>query len=113
MVRRFALALCLLASLVVIVPLVSSTAHNLRSHFAASSHHRRHSRAWWRRHRRMMRRRQALLARRRELLMARRNGTLPSYSQRTVGNHTTAPVAPAMAVEASNAPGLPNGWTSA
>ena len=113
MVRRFALALCLLASLVVIVPLVNSTAHNLRSHFAASSHHRRHSRAWWRRHRRMMRRRQALLARRRALLMARRNGTLPSYSQRTVGNHTTAPVAPAMTVETSNALGLPNGWSSA
>jgi hypothetical protein len=113
MVRRFALALCLLASLVVIIPLVSSTAHNLRSHFAASSHHRRHSRAWWRRHRRMMRRRQALLARRRALLMARRNGTLPSVTQRTVGNHTTAPAAPAMTVETVNSVGLPNGWSSA
>ena len=111
MVRRFALALCLLASLVVIIPLVNSTAHNLRSHFGTSSHHRRHSRAWWRRHRRMMRRRQALLARRRALLMARRNGTLPT--QRTVGNHTTAPTAPAMTVETSNALGLPNGWSSA
>ena len=113
MVRRFALALCLLASLVVIIPLVSSTAHNLRSHFAASSHHRRHSRAWWRRHRRMMRRRQALLARRRALLMARRNGTLPSVTQRTVGNHTNAPTAPAMTVETANSVGLPNGWSSA
>jgi len=113
MVRRFALALCLLASLVVIIPLVNSTAHNLRSHFAASSHHRKHSRAWWRRHRRMMRRRQALLARRRALLMARRNGTLPAYTQKTVGNHTTAPTAPAMVVEAPNAVGLPNGWSSA
>ena len=113
MVRRFALALCLLASLVVIIPLVNSTAHNLRSHFAASSHHRRHSRAWWRRHRRMMRRRQALLARRRALLMARRNGTLPTYTEKTVGNHTTAPMAAPMTISASNAVGLPNGWSSA
>src|SRR6185295_14258758 len=39
--------------------------------------------------------------------------TLPSYSQRTVGNHTTAPASPAMTVETSNALGLPNGWSSA
>ena len=110
MVRRFALALCLLASLVVIIPLVNSTAHNLRSHFAAGSHHRRHSRAWWRRHRRMMRRRQALLARRRALLMARRNGTLPAYTDKTVGNHAT--MAAAMTVETPNSVGLPNGWSS-
>jgi hypothetical protein len=112
MLRRFALGLCLLASLVVIVPLVSSTAHNLRSHFGASSHHRRHSRAWWRRHRRMMRRRQALLAQRRSLLLARRNGTLPAYTQKTVGNHAAAPAAPALNVT-TNAMGLPNGWSSA
>ena len=112
MVRRFALALCLLASLVVIIPLVNSTAHNLRSHFAASSH-RRHSRAWWRRHRRMMRRRQAMLARRRALLMARRNGAPPAYTEKTVGNHATASTAPAMYVETPNSAGLPNGWSSA
>jgi len=112
MVRRFALALCLLASLVVIIPLVNSTAHNLRSHFAASSHHRRHSRAWWRRHRRMMRRRQALLARRRALLMARRNGTVPTYTEKVVGNHATVPATPAMNVETPNPAGLPSGWSS-
>ncbi len=113
MLRRFALALCLLASLVVIIPLVNSTAHNLRSHFAASSHRRRHSRAWWRRHRAMMRRRQALLARRRALLMARRNGTVPTYPERTVANHAAVPAAPAMNVETPNPTGLPSGWASA
>ena len=67
MLRRILIGLCLLATLVVMIPLVSSTAHNLRAQFSASSHRRRHSRAWWRRHRAMLRRRQAMLARRRAM----------------------------------------------
>jgi hypothetical protein len=113
MIRRFALALCLLASLVVTIPLVSSTAHNLRSHFAASSHRRRHSRAWWRRHRAMMRRRQAVLARRRAPLMARRNGAVPRDTEKIVGNHAAVSPAPAMSIETANPNGLPSGWSAA
>jgi hypothetical protein len=114
MLRRIAIGLCLLATLVVMIPLVTSTAHNLRAQFSASSHRRRHSRAWWRRHRAMLRRRQAMLARRRAaraLMLARRNGTAPT-EPRVVGNHATIPTtmtlptAPAMI---SN-PALPNGW---
>jgi hypothetical protein len=114
MLRRIALALCLLVSLVVMIPLVSSTAHNLRSHFSAGSHRRRHSRAWWRRHRAMMRRRQALLARRRALLMARRHGTIPSLAPKTAGNHATPSTAAVLPVTTStNTPAiaLPTGWS--
>lgn len=114
MLRRIAIGLCLLATLVVMIPLVTSTAHNLRAQFSASSHRRRHSRAWWRRHRAMLRRRQAMLARRRAaraLMLAQRNGTAPA-EPRVAGNHATVPTtmtlptAPAM----SSNPALPNGW---
>ena len=114
MLRRIAIGLCLLATLVVMIPLVTSTAHNLRAQFSASSYRRRHSRAWWRRHRAMLRRRQAMLARRRAaraLMLARRNGTAPT-EPRVAGNHATIPTtmtlptAPAM----SSNPALPNGW---
>lgn len=115
MFRRLALSLCLLASLVVMIPLITSTAHNLRSHFSASSNRRRHSRAWWRRHRAMMRRRQAMQARRRALLAARRNGTVPTASTRTVGNHvvlpTTVTLTPKTSTDAK-ADSLPVGWTT-
>ena len=115
MLRRIALSLCLLASLVVMIPLVTSTAHNLRSQFAASSHRRRHSRAWWRRHRAMLRRRQALLARRRALILARRNGTLPSAAPKSTANHvalSTTVTLPATSA-GDNAFQLPNGWSPA
>lgn len=114
MLRRIAIGLCLLATLVVMIPLVSSTAHNLRAQFSASSHRRRHSRAWWRRHRAMLRRRQAMLARRRAmraLMLARRNGIAPT-EPKVAGNHATIPTtmtlptAPAMSSNAA----LPNGW---
>lgn len=115
MLRRIAIGLCLLATLVVMIPLVSSTAHNLRSQFSSASNRRRHSRAWWRRHRAMLRRRQAMLARRRArraLMLARRNGVAQPTEPRVVGNHatiptTTLPAAPAMK---SSASALPNGW---
>ena len=114
MLRRIAIGLCLLATLVVMIPLVSSTAHNLRSQFSSASNRRRHSRAWWRRHRAMLRRRQAMLARRRArraLILARRNGITPTESK-VVGNHATIPTtlalptAPAMTSNAA----LPSGW---
>lgn len=130
MLRRIAIGLCLLATLVVMIPLMSSTAHNLRTQFSVSSK-RRHSRAWWRRHRAMVRRRQAMLARRRAMraiMLARRNGTAPmvlapttasitntppAAAPRVVGNHATLsttmtlPTAPAVNGKAMQ---LPNGW---
>lgn len=114
MLRRIAIGLCLLATLVVMIPLVTSTAHNLRTQFSASSHRRRHSRAWWRRHRAMLRRRQAMLARRRArraLILARRNGTAPT-EPKVAGNHATIPTRltlPAAPAMSSNT-ALPNGW---
>lgn len=115
MLRRIAIGLCLLATLVVMIPLVSSTAHNLRTQFSAASR-RKHSRAWWRRHRAAIRRRQAMLARRRArraLMLAQRNGTVPSAEPKVMGNHATLsttmtlPTAPALK---SSALPLPNGW---
>ena len=114
MLRRIAIGLCLLATLVVMIPLVSSTAHNLRAQFSASSHRRRHSRAWWRRHRAMLRRRQAMVARRRAmraLMLAQGNGTAQP-EPRVAGNHATIPTAltlPTAPAMSSNA-ALPNGW---
>ena len=112
MLRRITIGLCLLASLVVMIPLVTSTAHNLRSQFAATSHRRRHSRAWWRRHRAMLRRRQAMFARRRAMLMARRNGTVPA-APKVVANHATLSTAvtlPTAPTTKSSALPLPSGW---
>src|ERR1043165_5186927 len=108
MLRRIALSLCLLASLAGIVPLVTSTAHNLRAQSVRRWHHRRHSRAWWRRHRALMRRRQAILARRRALELARRNGEVVPPTRVVAENHvvSTTPV-PATAFS------LPSGWSTA
>ena len=113
MLRRIALSLSMLAALVVILPLATSTAHNLRFQFAASSHHAHHSRAWWRRHRAMMRRRRALLARRRELLAQRRGGVTPSAVAKTSDNHTALPTALPGGVYSDGAFAipLPEGWS--
>ena len=113
MLRRIALSLSMLAALVVILPLATSTAHNLRFQFAARSHHVRHSRAWWRRHRAMMRRRQALLARRRALLAQRRSGVTPSAVAKTSDNHTALPTALPGGVyrDGAFAIPLPEGWS--
>ena len=107
MLRRITLSLCLLASLAGIVPLVTSTAHNLRTQSVRRWHHRRHSRAWWRRHRAMMRRRQAILARRRALEAARRNGEVPPAVRTAADNHVVS----APAVTSTGLP-LPNGWAA-
>ncbi len=115
MLRRIALSLSMLAALVVMLPLASSTAHNLRFQFAASSHHVRHSRAWWRRHRALVHRRQALLARRRELLAMRRSGAEPASQAKASDNHVALP-APLALPEGFYRDGvlavpLPNGWS--
>src|SRR6266849_3343613 len=115
MLRRIALSLSMLASLVVLLPLATSTAHNLRFQFTSSSHHARHSRAWWRRHRALLRRRQALLARRRELLAMRRSGALPATLAKASDNHVILP-APLALPEGFYRDGvltvpLPDGWS--
>src|SRR5712691_2096071 len=115
MLRRIALSLSMLASLVVMLPLATSTAHNLRFQFASSSHHARHSRAWWRRHRALMRRRQVLLARRRELLAMRRTGSALPTIAKPSDNHVTLPAAMAfpdgLYRDGALAVPLPDGWS--
>lgn len=113
MLRRIALSLSMLAALVVILPLATSTAHNLRFQFAASSHHARHSRAWWRRHRALVRRRQALLARRHDLLAQRRGGVTPSVIAKASDNHAAMPTALTEGVyrDGAFAMPLPAGWS--
>ena len=96
MLRRIGLSLGLLVALVVMLPFVTSTAHNLRSRMNGSSHRlHHHSRAWWRRHRAMLRRRQALLARRRALQAeaARlRNAAMPTVApEKSADNHVAMP----------------------
>src|SRR5712692_3678279 len=114
MLRRIALSLSMLASLVVMLPLATATAHNLRFQFASSSHHVRHSRAWWRRHRALVRRRQALLARRRELLAMRRGGVRPPAIAKVSDNHAALPTAMALPAgvyrDGGVAMPLPEGW---
>src|SRR5438105_15552560 len=96
MVRRLALSLGLLISIVILLPFATSTAHNLRSQMSARSHHfHHHSRAWWRRHRAMIRRRQALIARRRALQAANK-GVVPSTPPKSADNHVTMPSALAL-----------------
>lgn len=115
MLRRVALSVCLLATLVVMIPLVTSTAHNLRAQFSANSHRRRHSRAWWRRHRAMMRRRAALLAKRRALVVASRNGVVPTALPKTAENHASLSTAIALPVNPASdnkSFPLPNGWAT-
>ena len=115
MLRRIALSLSLLVSIVVMLPLVNSAAHNLRSQFVSSQRFHHHSRAWWRRHRALMRRRQALLARKRAMLSASYNGATSSALPKLSDNHS---VSPALALPADNYRGsdatmtLPNGWSA-
>jgi len=116
MLRRIALSVCLLVTVVVLLPFATSTAHNLRSQMSARSHHfHHHSRAWWRRHRAMIRRRQALIARRRALQAANK-GVVPSTPPKSADNHVNMPSAlalPENVVKDGNfAMPLPNNWSA-
>lgn len=123
MLRRLALCLGLLLSLVILLPFATSTAHNLRTQSAVRSHHfRHHSRAWWRRHRAMLRRRQAMMARRRAMQAAARysaSTTTPMPSSlaqpKSAENHVVVPSAFALPDNvyrdgAFNMP-LPTNWS--
>jgi len=120
MLRRLALLLGLVISIVVLLPFATSTAHNLRSTFSSRSHRfHHHSRRWWRHHRAMLRRRQAAIARRRALQAALRNnpGMTVTPEGKAVANHVTLPGALSLPEsvyrDGSFAMPLPNSWSAA
>jgi len=120
MLRRLALLLGLVISIVVLLPFATSTAHNLRSTFSSRSHRfHHHSRKWWRHHRAMLRRRQAAVARRRALQAALRNnpGMNVTPEGKAVANHATLPGALSLPEsvyrDGSFAMPLPASWSAA
>lgn len=120
MLRRLALLLGLVISIVVLLPFATSTAHNLRSTFSSHSHRsHHHSRKWWRRHRAMLRRRQAAVARRRALQAALRNNPNMTMTPdgKSVANHVTLPGALSLPEsvyrDGSFAMPLPTDWSAA
>lgn len=95
MLRKIALSLLMLVSIVVVIPFADSAAHGLRQSISAyRRHHRRHSRRWWRRHRALVRQRQAARA---AALAAHRNAPLMPKAM-VVATATNA-VSPAAASE--------------
>ena len=126
MLRKIALSLLMLVSLIVMLPLVNSTAHSIK--YEAVQNHRRfrhHSRAWWRRHRALMRRRRAARLRRRAMAAAMREANSMrqpnTWQPASVGsdNHaafqTTISLPPALLRDANGtvALTLPDGWSAA
>lgn len=117
MLRRIAISLGLLIALVVMLPFVTSTAHNLRTQASSRSHRfHHHSRAWWRRHRKMLRRRQAMIARRRALQAATRNNPAQVAQPKSAENHVSLPSALAFPDNVYRdgvfAPALPSNWSA-
>lgn len=117
MLRRIALSVGLLVTLVIMLPFVTSTAHNLRTQATSRSHHfHHHSRAWWRRHRALLRRRQAMIARRRALQAETRNAPAQAAQPKSAENHVSLPSALAFPENVYRdgvfAPQLPNNWSA-
>lgn len=125
MLRKIALSLLMLISLIVTLPLVNSTAHSIKYEAAHNQRRiRRHSSAWWRRHRALLRRRRAARLRRRALAAAMRhpNGVqdlrTAQLMMQTSDNHaafpTTLSLPPAILRDASGASTfpLPEGWSA-
>jgi hypothetical protein len=115
MLRAAALALLVLISVAVMLPLVDSSAHNSGRSTVSRRHHmgHRHSRAWWRRYRARLRRQRASL-RRKETLQAMRGQSLNAAAE----SHNNIPVPGKLVVASSsesknpiNALSLPNGWS--
>ena len=126
MLRKIALSLLMLVSLVVTLPLVNSTAHSIKYEAAHTQRRvRRHSGAWWRRHRALMRRRRAARLRRRALAAAMRhaNGVqslrATHTTMHTSDNHAAFPTSvslpPAILRDANGTSAfpLPEGWSAA
>jgi hypothetical protein len=93
MLRKIALSLLLVITVITILPFAESAAHGIRQSVGMQRrHHRRHSRRWWRRHRRL--RRAAQAHRSRPLVTP-----VPAINNAAAG---TSPVLPQ----------LPNGWNA-
>lgn len=124
MLRKVALSLLMLVSLIVMLPLVSSTAHSIR--YQASQNHRRvrrHSRAWWKRHRAMLRRRRAARLRRQVMAAAARKPQALTQlgranARQARGNHVAFPITTSLppsllnAASSDEALPLPSGWST-
>ena len=92
MLRKIALSLLILASVIAALPFAESAAHGIRQSVGMQRHHRHHSRRWWRRHRRLKR-----------AARAHRNRSL-APSVPAIANAAAAP--------ATVLPQLPNGWSA-
>jgi hypothetical protein len=98
MLRRFALSILMLLSVVAILPFADSAARGIQQSVSMHRrHHRHHSRRWWRRHRALVRRRHAAA-------MAHRNAPLAMKPAGTAPN--------ASAVSTAALPELPAGWNT-
>ena len=93
MLRKIALSLLMLVSVITILPFAESAAHGIRQSVGLRRHHRHHSRRWWRRHRRL----------RRAAAQAHRNRSLVTGVP-AVANATSAG-SPVVSL-------LPNGWNA-
>ena len=97
MLRKIALSVLMLLSVVAVLPFADSAARGIQLSVSMHRrHHRRHSRRWWRRHRALMRRRQAARAHRTSPLMAKPAGVVPADASSSTGV----------------LPQLPDGWNS-
>jgi hypothetical protein len=112
MIRAAALALLVLVSVAMMLPLVDSSAHNNRPTASRSHHMGHHSRAWWRHHRARLRRLRAA-QQRRESLQAMRGQSLNTAAE----SHTNV-VAPDKLLVVRNefknpvsSLSLPSGWS--
>jgi hypothetical protein len=116
MLRKIALSVLMLASLVVMLPLVNSTAHSIKYEAAQNQRRvRRHSRAWWRRHRALMRRRRvARLMRQRALAGEAPQTSLAETSENHVVSTSAVSLTPALFRDSKGAVALslPTGWST-
>jgi hypothetical protein len=115
MLRAAALALLVLISVAVTLPLVDSSAHNGGRSIISRHHHmgRRHSRAWWRRYRARQRRKLASL-KRIETLEAVRGQSLNAAAESHNNNSAVPGKLSVVSTELKNpvnALSLPNGWS--
>src|SRR5882757_2166520 len=92
MLRKIALSLLMLLSVIALLPIAESAAHGIRQSVGMQRRHRRHSRRWWRRHRRL---RRAAMAHRQRPLQT----SVPAV------RNATAAVSPTLSQ-------LPNGWNA-
>jgi hypothetical protein len=102
MLRKIALSILILISVVAVMPFADSAARGLGRSMGMQRHHRRHSRQWWRRHRARLRRLKAARA------MAHRTTALKVKPTVLAGAAATAPATAAL----PQVQQLANGWNS-